>query len=229
MSKRIDTTSAELTTFYKYDVLNHNLYIGMEETDAVEMLFATTKEPPKEKEHFVRCFSEEKDKWEYLADYRGEIYYDVDKNEHKVEDLGIEPDTAWMQEKWTDEREVWNGKAWELPFEAMREDKIAWIKTERKRRAAAGFTLNGMFIATDDVSLQRISDAVSAAEKHPAHVFDWQVNETTFVRLGKAEINAIGDAAFYHIQGCFSVQKQLLQEAQAAKTPAELDAITWPE
>jgi hypothetical protein len=103
----------------------------------------------------------------------------------------------------------------------------AAITARRNAAMAAGITVAGLPIATDDVSQARITGAALAALADPAAEIRWKLPDGRFVHLAAAEVLAIAGALRAHVQACFDREAEL-QAALAAGAP--LDAETgWPD
>ncbi len=74
--------------------------------------YTTTEEPLQEKEGYVVKFNG--NKWEYVKDNRGEIYYCTEtKSEKRITDLGQEIEPTWVKDKpgqfdkWDNKKKQW--------------------------------------------------------------------------------------------------------------------------
>lgn len=58
---------------------------------------STTEQPPSTQPKQVAVFSG--NQWDVKPDHRGEIWFDAEGNEIKIDQIGIIPDTSWTLEK----------------------------------------------------------------------------------------------------------------------------------
>ena len=100
------------------------------------------------------------------------------------------------------------------------------IKARRDVAITGGLHLEGMAIATDDVSQQRLTAAALAALLDPDLVLQWKLPDGRFIPLQAAQVIAIAQAVRAHVQACFDHEAQLLA-ALAAGGPADAE-IGWP-
>lgn len=61
--------------------------------------FATDRKPPKTGENEVAVFDEENKSWEIVDDYRGQVFWDEERNKHIIKKLGQKPEENWSTEK----------------------------------------------------------------------------------------------------------------------------------
>ena len=100
------------------------------------------------------------------------------------------------------------------------------IKARRDVAITGGLRLEGMAIATDDVSQKRLTAAALAALLDPDLVLQWKLPDGRFIPLQAAQVIAIAQAVRAHVQACFGHEAQLLA-ALAAGGPAD-PQIGWP-
>jgi len=103
------------------------------------------------------------------------------------------------------------------------------------RRAAVidTFAFNGMALRLDADAENALSKAYSALGRQPAGTtVDWEVTRGVFVEFDLAMVEAISDAAFVHVQACFSNARRLTALINDADDVAALDAVDvsvgWP-
>lgn len=109
---------------------------------------------------------------------------------------------------------------------AVKERKKLEIKRRRDVAINAGTTFNGMTVATDDLSQQRITGAALAATVDPSVVVKWKLPGDSFVDLTAAQIIDIAQAVRTHVQACFNREAELLAALNAGQ-PYDIDA-GWP-
>jgi hypothetical protein len=102
----------------------------------------------------------------------------------------------------------------------------AEIKERRDKVIEAGTTVNGINIATDDVSQQRITGAALAATVDPSTTVRWKLPDDSFVTLDAAQVIAIAQAVRTHIQACFDREAELLEALNSGQS-YDLNA-GWP-
>lgn len=102
----------------------------------------------------------------------------------------------------------------------------AAITARRNAAMAAGITVAGLPIATDDVSQARITGAALAALADPSAEIRWKLPDGRFVELTAAQVLAIAGALRAHVQACFDREAELLA-ALAAGQPEDAGA-GWP-
>jgi len=109
--------------------------------------------------------------------------------------------------------------------EDLKKKKVA-IKARRDEAISAGAVINGITVATDDLSQQRITGAALAATVDASTTVKWKLPDDTFVTLDATQIVDIAQAVRTHIQACFDRESELL-DALAAGTAYDIEA-GWP-
>lgn len=197
---------------------------------------ATTIEPPSFGEKEIAVFDEIAEAWEVKPDYRykirGEVrgveYYDTLTQEKKIiEDIGVLPDISWTMDAPTDVEQLWNGEAWEVPFEILKERKKAEITAARYETETAGIIVNGVHIATDDRSQSKIANAALQTLFLPTYTLNWKIDSDSSIELDATQLVAIATAVRQHVQDCFDKEIALLAEVNACKTEKALNKIQW--
>jgi hypothetical protein len=87
-----------------------------------------------------------------------------------------------------------------------------------------GLTLAGVVIATDDRSQAKLAGAVILANLEDQLVVDWKA-ATGWEQLGEDGVRALAIEVGRHVQRCFTRERALAEEIDAATTPAQLDAL----
>jgi len=100
------------------------------------------------------------------------------------------------------------------------------IKVRRDEAINAGTLVNGMVVATDDLSQQRITGAALAATVDASTTVRWKLPDDTFVTLTAAQIIDLAQAVRTHIQACFDRESELLAALEAGQS-YDIDA-GWP-
>lgn len=110
--------------------------------------------------------------------------------------------------------------------------RIEEVAANRKA-ASQRFVFNGLSMLLDPDTENALSKALQALQRAPAgsHV-DWEVSRGIFMTFDLNTVAAIGDAAFMHIQSCFTNARALTLAVNAATSIEELYAIDlttgWP-
>jgi len=104
--------------------------------------------------------------------------------------------------------------------------KKAAIKTRRDEAINAGTTVNGVTVATDDLSQQRITGAALAANIDNTTTVKWKLPDDTFVTLDATQIIGIAQGVRAHVQACFDREAELLAALEAGQS-YDIDA-GWP-
>ena len=224
-----------IKTVYNYDPDTEE-YLGPESAHESPMepgvylipAHATTIAPPEADDGHVPVFAD--GAWTLVEDHRGEVWYDTATQErHEIKTLGIVPET-WTPLEPTDHEAVWNGAAWEVPFEVLK---------ERKRREIWG---------AGDAILASVKARYTQAEieswsKQEQGAKDLAAGETTteaaqfvagIAALRGIPVDTLRDKILDNVaaygQLCTAVigtQQRLDDLIKAAQTPEDLAAITW--
>ena len=191
---------------------------------------STEVEPPETGEHQAAVYSD--GAWTLVEDHRGEVWYDTATQErHEIKTLGIVPET-WTQIVPTDPESIWNGAAWEVPFEVLK---------ERKRREIWG---------AGDAVLASVKARYTQAEieswsKQEQGAKDLAAGETTteaaqfvtgIATLRGIPVDTLRDKILANVTAygrlsttVIGTQQRLDDLIKAAQTADDLTAITWPE
>ena len=133
---------------------------------------------------------------------------------------------------------------WTIPWVIVDVEQDAAYLDERKRKLVerigakrymvevGGISVGGLAIETDRETQINISQVKQAMDIDANMVVEWKMSDGGFKTLDKLTVDAIYAATVQHKQSCFSQEKTLTEEANAATTLAELDAIDidagWP-
>lgn len=189
---------------------------------------STEMEPPAAGENQAAVFDKFAIQWTLKCDYRGKTYYDMSTREKQViKDVGVEPNIAWTELEPTDPDHVWSGSAWTVPFAVQKERKKAEITAARYEAETAGITINGVHIATDDRSQNKLANAVLQVLIDPAYTLNWKIDSNSFVPLNATQLIEYGTVVRQHVQDCFDKEITLLAAANACLTEKALGAIHW--
>lgn len=112
-------------------------------------------------------------------------------------------------------------------------ERIEEVAEARKAAIIETFSFNGMSLKLDSDTENALSKAYAALERQPAGTaIDWEVSRGNFVPFDLPTVAAISDAAFAHVQACFTNAKRLTVAINAAADLEALEAIEldgWPE
>lgn len=107
-------------------------------------------------------------------------------------------------------------------------DLFAYAKAKRDATEAAGITVNGVAIASDTDSQNRVNNAYNGMLVSGVTAIPFK-SGSGFVTLTLDQVKAIGAALFAHTQACFSAEDQvdaaLSASPPAITTAAEVDAV----
>ena len=192
---------------------------------------ATTIAPPEADAGHVAVFAD--GAWTLVEDHRGEVWYDTATQErHDIKALDEAISNTWTQSEPTNREAVWNGEAWEVPFDVLK---------ERKRREIWG---------AGDAVLASVKARYTQAEieswsKQEQGAKDLAAGETTteaaqfvagIATLRGIPVDTLRDKILANVtaygQLCTAVigtQQRLDDLIKAAQTADDLAAITWPE
>ncbi len=99
--------------------------------------------------------------------------------------------------------------------EAARARRAA-IAARRDAAIAGGIVLDGLPVATDDLSQSRIMGAALSAMLDPGHTVQWKT-PLGFVALDAPRVLAIATAIRAHVQACFDREAALLAALAAGE------------
>lgn len=109
-------------------------------------------------------------------------------------------------------------------LETLKRRLIEKLADVRWQREVGGTTFNGVALETDAVAQAKITGAYARATRFPSATVSWK-GPDGFTILGAAEIFAVGDAVFDHVQHCFDRERVLSEAIGAASTVDELMSI----
>lgn len=113
--------------------------------------------------------------------------------------------------------------AWLARVKIGRIEAVAML---RRGAVINDFTFNGVPMRLDESCENALSKAYAALSRQPAGTtIDFEVSRGVFMSFDLAAVGAISDAAFVHVQRCFSNAKRLTDLINAAPDLAALDAI----
>jgi len=100
------------------------------------------------------------------------------------------------------------------------------IKERRDKAMVGGIVVNGISLAADDLSQQRIAAAALSAQIDSTTMVNWKLPDGTFTTLDAAQIIAIAQAVRAHVQACFDREAELL-DAMMSGAAYDIEA-GWP-
>lgn len=105
-------------------------------------------------------------------------------------------------------------------------DRIEAVATRRKNAIIHGFSFNGMSMKLDPDTENALSKAYAALQRQPqGTAIDWEVSRGVFMSFDLSTVGAISDAAFGHVQACFTNSKAITAQIVAAEDMLALDAL----
>lgn len=114
-------------------------------------------------------------------------------------------------------------------FEDRKARKLAALATWRYQQETAGVVVGGAKIRTDRESQATITGAYISLSQGLVQSIDWKAEGGQWVQLALAQIAPIAQAVVAHVQACFTAERLLAAQINAATTDAELDAVHFPE
>lgn len=114
----------------------------------------------------------------------------------------------------------------------IRAFKISQLNDYRKA-AVMNFSFMGMPLLLDGDTENALSKAIQGLTRAPiGSTVDWEIMPGYFQTFDLATVSAIGDAAFAHVQACFTNVKNKVLAINAATTVEDVMAIDltsgWP-
>ena len=101
------------------------------------------------------------------------------------------------------------------------------IASRRYQAEAAGITISGMRIETDDRSKLLINGAALEATIDPAYVMQWKTSGG-FIELTGEQVIGIARAVRAHVQACFDREAELLAAVADGSITDQMLQEGWP-
>ena len=101
------------------------------------------------------------------------------------------------------------------------------VKQARDQAIGAGLVVEGLPVATDDLSQGRLMGAALAAVIDPGAEVQWKLPDGRFVTLSGPQILTLAQKVPVTVQGCFDHEAALLAAIAAGETPDP--AQGWPD
>ena len=108
--------------------------------------------------------------------------------------------------------------------------KIRELEAARYQAEIAGTTvaaLGGAFVRTDKETQNELGKALALLTIDPTFEIDWKFPDGTIVHLAKAQIEAVAQEVFSHVQQTRTDYKVKAEAVAVATTQEELESITW--
>lgn len=116
-----------------------------------------------------------------------------------------------------------------LDVEAARAQRLAEL-SQRRAQAERAFSWAGGALMLDEDTQGRIAGAILGLQLTRQPSVRWQVRRGVFVDLSAEQLNALGAAAFAHVQACFAHAEALSLALARAEDPAAVDLEQgWPK
>ena len=160
----------------------------------------------------------------YINSPSGRAALLADCTEHAAKDVYAEVMAIWGETPTVPDEP----RPPEPSLDELKAQKKAEIAAARYAAETGGCTVNGVTIATDRGSQALLTAAVVTARLDPEFKVRWKCADGRFVTLDAMQLRAIGDAVTAHIEECFAREGDLCELVDAAQTPEDLAAITWP-
>lgn len=224
-------------TVYNYDP-NTGEYLGPESAYESPMepgvylmpAHSTETVPPEAGGHQAAVYCD--GVWSLVEDHRGEVWYDTATRErHEIKTLDVVPET-WTLIEPTDPESIWNGTAWEVPFEVLK------ARRQREIWAAGDAILSSVKARYTQAEIESWSKQEQGAK-------DLAAGETTteaaqfvagIATLRGIPVETLRDKILANVvaygQLCTAVigtQQRLDDLVKAAQSADDLALITWPE
>lgn len=117
----------------------------------------------------------------------------------------------------------------DMSLSAVRARKLAELADARWRYETGGIMVGGALIKTDRESQGTISGAFTTLKEGLLPSVDWKAGNGQWVQVTLTEITPIAQAVAVHVQGAFTLERQLSEQVMAAATIEEVQAISWPQ
>ena len=176
-----------------------------------QMAYSTFEAPPERGPGFTARFVN--GAWELVADHRGEMWFDQEGRPVLIDTSG-DPTALNLTKN---------------PPPPSKAALKAYAANVRWKHEASGVTISGMPVSTDRESQALITGAVVWSQLNPSGTRKWKTG-VGFVSLTAQQIQAIANAVATHVQACFDLEGELVEEIDAGTitTTAEIDGAAWP-
>lgn len=111
---------------------------------------------------------------------------------------------------------------------SAKRDKLAEAAAFRYAKETSGVVLGGARILTDRESQATVNGAFSSLQAGLIQSVDWKAGNGVWVTLTLTEMTAIAQAVAAHVQSCFTQEKALAEQINAATTIEAVQSIVIP-
>lgn len=188
--------------------------------------FGTDDTPPAAQPGKARVFAPGAG-WSQVDDWRGQTGYTAAGHPETITTLGPLVAPIVTRDPPPGPNYTWSGATWQPDIEAMRAAKLAEIDMARDAAIIGGFEFAGVMYDSDPKSIQRINGAVTLSMLDPNFATDWITVDNSVVTLNATQLAGLGAAAGQHEATQIFKARQLKNQALAATTVSQLNAITW--
>lgn len=116
-----------------------------------------------------------------------------------------------------------------VTLESARAQKLREIMAWRYTREIGGVTFEGVTIATDRESQQKIVGALVGMKDNFSASLDWKAADGQWITLTVEMLSAMSRVVFDHVQACYQMEKAYSQLASGATTIEEVGNIILPQ
>jgi hypothetical protein len=116
-----------------------------------------------------------------------------------------------------------------VTLESVRAQKLREIMAWRYAREIGGVTFEGVTIATDRESQQKITGALVGMKDNFSATLDWKAADGQWITLTVEMLTAMSRAVFDHVQACYQMEKTYSQLVSGATTIEEVGNIILPQ
>lgn len=188
--------------------------------------FATDDAPPAAQPAKARIFAPGAG-WSQVDDWRGQTGYTATGEPQTITTLGPLVAPVVTRDPPHGPNYTWSGATWQPDLDAMRAAKLVEIDMARDAAIIGGFEFAGVMYDSDPKSIQRINGAVTLSMLNPEFTTDWITFDNSVVTLNAEQLAGLGAAAGQHEATQIFKARQLKNQALAATTVSQLNAITW--
>lgn len=112
----------------------------------------------------------------------------------------------------------------------LKERLSAYAAARRWAVETGGITVNGAPVYTDRETQSKLTAAHARAADNPSFTVRWKTAAGSFVTLNAAQVTAIANAVFDHVQAAYDVEADVVAGIAGGTitTTAQIDAASWP-
>lgn len=112
---------------------------------------------------------------------------------------------------------------------SAKEKKKAELALSRYHFEVSGVVVNGVNVSTDRQTQASIYGTHAAMQAGMLQSVNWKTIDGTFIALDASGIAAVAQAVTTHVQSAFNLEKQLVDQVEAATTIEAVEDIKWPQ